>query len=84
MLILSRKSGQTFHIGEDIHITITEVSGDKVKIGIEAPRQMSVLRDELVQVKTSNLEAVAAADKTALRSLAANLKQKEKNKTPNP
>lgn len=75
MLVLTRKNGQSFHIGDDIHITITEVSGDKVKIGIEAPKNLSILRDELVQIIDSN-RAAANTDNSAVASLAASLKLK--------
>ncbi|MFV0498299.1 MAG: carbon storage regulator CsrA [Candidatus Fimivivens sp.] len=75
MLVISRKSGQTFHIGDNIHITITEISGDKVKIGIEAPQELSVLRDELLQTIRSNADAAHRVDNNAVHMLAANLKQ---------
>lgn len=47
MLVLSRKPGEQVYVGNDIIITVTEVSGGKVKIGIEAPRRLPVLRGEL-------------------------------------
>lgn len=75
MLVISRKTGQMFHIGDNIHITITEISGDKVKIGIDAPLEMNVLRDELLQTIKSNVAAVYKADNGAVHSLAASLKQ---------
>lgn len=75
MLVLSRKCGQAFHIGNDIHITITEISGDKVKIGIEAPRELNILRDELLQIISSNVAAVTKADNEVVHSLAASLKK---------
>ena len=40
MLVISRKPGESFLIGEDIEITVFEVSGDKVKLGISAPRDI--------------------------------------------
>ncbi|MPM93289.1 Carbon storage regulator [bioreactor metagenome] len=83
MLVISRKSGQTFHIGDHIHITITEISGDKVKIGIDAPLELNVLRDELLQTIKSNVAAVHKADNSAVHSLAASLKQiSQQNKKP--
>lgn len=74
MLVISRKNGQTFHIGDNIHITITEISGDKVKIGIDAPLELNVLRDELLQTIKSNTAAVTKADNSAVHNLAASLK----------
>jgi len=47
MLVLSRKEDERIRIGESIVITIVGISGDKVKIGIEAPREVLVLREEL-------------------------------------
>ena len=47
MLVLSRKEDERIRIGESIVITIVGISGDKVKIGIEAPRDVLVLREEL-------------------------------------
>ena len=47
MLVLSRKEAQKIRLGDDIVITILKMGGDKVRLGIDAPRDMLVLRDEL-------------------------------------
>lgn len=47
MLILTRRSGEAINIGADIELTVLEVSGDHVRLGIQAPRHVSVLRKEL-------------------------------------
>ena len=47
MLVLSRKESQKIRLGDSIVITVVRVAGDKVRLGIEAPRDMVVLRDEL-------------------------------------
>jgi carbon storage regulator len=47
MLVLSRKSGEKFWIGENIAITVVRISGGGVRIGIEAPEELVVVRDEL-------------------------------------
>ena len=47
MLVLSRKCGEKIVIRDDIIITITEIRGDKVRIGIEAPKEISVHRQEV-------------------------------------
>ena len=73
MLILSRKCGQVLHIGDDIHITIAEIQGDKVKIGIDAPREMNIARDELLQVVSANIVAVHKVQNASVKSLAAQL-----------
>ena len=59
MLILTRKTGETIWINDDIEITINEIKGDQVKIGINAPRTMEILRGELrTEVSSQNTEAV--------------------------
>lgn len=47
MLILNRKIGESIIIGEDIEITILEVDEKRVKIGIDAPRDINILRKEI-------------------------------------
>jgi len=47
MLVLSRKANQKIRLGERIVVTVVRVSGDRVRLGIEAPRDLRVLRDEL-------------------------------------
>jgi carbon storage regulator len=47
MLVLSRKQNERIRVGDSIVVTIVRVSGDKVRIGIEAPAHVRVLRDEL-------------------------------------
>ena len=47
MLVLSRRENQRIKLGDSIILTIVRVSGDKVRLGIDAPANMLVLRDEL-------------------------------------
>ena len=47
MLVLSRKESQRIRLGDSIVITVVHLGGDKVRLGIEAPKEMLVLRDEL-------------------------------------
>lgn len=47
MLVLSRKQNERIRVGDSVVVTIVRVSGDKVRIGIEAPPEVRVLRDEL-------------------------------------
>ncbi|MFS0575534.1 carbon storage regulator CsrA [Sporosarcina sp. 179-K 3D1 HS] len=59
MLVLSRKANDTIQIGDDIEIRILEVRGDTVRIGIEAPKSVDILRGELVQsISDTNTEAI--------------------------
>ncbi len=58
MLILTRKSGEGIRIGEDIRIVIVEVKGNHVRIGIEAPKDMQVHRDEVYEkIRQENINA---------------------------
>lgn len=60
MLVLSRKTNETIKIGDDIELRIIEVKGETVRIGIEAPKSVDILRGELVQsISESNTEATA-------------------------
>ena len=47
MLVLSRKVGERIWIGEDISITVVRITGGGVRLGIEAPSEMPVVREEL-------------------------------------
>ncbi|TWU30536.1 carbon storage regulator [Bythopirellula polymerisocia] len=47
MLVLGRKEEQTIQIGNDIRVTILRIKGNSVSVGIEAPEQVLILRDEL-------------------------------------
>ena len=58
MLALSRKPGESVIIGNDIEITILEVKGEQVKVGIKAPQSIAIYRKELFeQIQESNREA---------------------------
>ena len=70
MLVLSRKEGQSFLLGDDIEVTLLEISGDKAKIAIGAPKSVQILRKELLEVKEANVEsAVASFDPRRLPKL---------------
>ncbi|MDX9916870.1 MAG: carbon storage regulator CsrA [Gudongella sp.] len=63
MLVLNRKVGESIMLGDDIEIKILEIADGKLKIGIEAPRKMSILRKEIYdQVAEENRKA-AQTDK---------------------
>jgi carbon storage regulator len=48
MLVLSRKSGEKITIGSDIVVTVIAVRGEKVKVGLDAPREVAIRRNELM------------------------------------
>ncbi len=59
MLILSRKIGQSLVIGEQVVVRVLEVSGDNVKIGVEAPRDIPVHRQEIFEAIKEENQAAA-------------------------
>ena len=69
MLVLSRKESQRIRLGDSIVITIVKISGDKVRVGIEAPSNVLVLRDELEAHKPSTVakELTPSDEAAALR-----------------
>lgn len=69
MLVLHRKKGESLIINENIKITIVEVSGEKVKISVEAPREIPVLRSELVNAAESNKEAAGNENKISVTDI---------------
>ena len=50
MLVLSRKSTESIHIGDSVVVTVLEIRSNKVRIGIDAPKEIHVLRSELQDV----------------------------------
>ena len=62
MLVLARHSGETIVIGDSIEITVIEVQGDKVKIGINAPKDIPVMRKELLEAASCANEQAASPD----------------------
>ncbi|GIG30644.1 carbon storage regulator CsrA [Cellulomonas marina] len=73
MLVLSRRVGERLLIGDGIVVTVIEVRGDGVRLGIDAPREVRVHRAEVLEAVTAaNVDAGAADDATAaaLRALA--------------
>lgn len=62
MLVLTRRANQSIRIGDDIVITVVEMRGDQVRLGIEAPRSVAIHRTEvLAQVERENAEAAQTA-----------------------
>lgn len=77
MLVLSRRLGESVVIGDDVTITILEVRGDVVRVGIDAPRSVKVQRAELLaEVEDTNRAAASPSDDAV-----ANLSQALKRRT---
>ena len=70
MLALSRKKNEAIIINNNIEITVLEIKGEQVKIGINAPKEVPVYRKEVyIQIQESNQEATNAAGIDSLKSL---------------
>jgi carbon storage regulator len=66
VLVLSRKPEQSLHLGDNITVTVLAIDGDRVKLGIQAPRSVSVLRHEVFsQIQQANVAAAAMGGATA-------------------
>ena len=71
MLVLTRRIGESVLIGDDVEVTILDIKGDSIRVGINAPRETRIQRSEIVQaVAASNAEAahVGADAEDALRA----------------
>ena len=67
MLALSRKNQEALIVNNNIEITILDIKGDQVKIGISAPKDVSIYRKEVyLQIQESNKEAMSDNDFSAL------------------
>ncbi|MDR2600694.1 MAG: carbon storage regulator CsrA, partial [Oscillospiraceae bacterium] len=61
MLVLSRKLNETIIIGDNIRVTLLGIDGDKIKLGVDAPRDVKVFREELLEAtKSTNVQALGA------------------------
>lgn len=69
MLALTRKVGETILIGDRIRITIAAVEGDKVRIGIDAPKELTILRQELVDAVRDENKAAVTVNMEALTDI---------------
>ncbi|HON17490.1 MAG TPA: carbon storage regulator CsrA [Spirochaetota bacterium] len=71
MLVLARKLNESIMIGDDIEVVVIDIKGDQVKLGIKAPKKITVHRKEIYQeIKQENIAAVESEfDPTKLRDL---------------
>ncbi|MAT71706.1 MAG: carbon storage regulator [Planctomycetaceae bacterium] len=63
MLVLSRKVGEKIHVGDGIVVEVRRIAGNRVTLAVEAPREMRILRGELLQA-AKEFEAEAAEDES--------------------
>ena len=62
MLVLTRKANQSIMIGDNIEISVLSVMGEKVRLGIQAPREVPVFRKEVfLEIQTQNVEAAQSS-----------------------
>lgn len=71
MLVLTRKEGEALRIGTEMRVVVLGISGGSVRIGIEAPRELTVLREEVHErMVAANREAAATSSRLDLESMA--------------
>ncbi len=73
MLVLSRRVGESIVIGDEVTVTVLEVRGDVVRVGIDAPRSVAVHRAELLRELEETNRAAASPSEDAIASLARHL-----------
>jgi carbon storage regulator len=79
MLILTRKTGEKIAIGDNISICVIEVGKGYVKLGIDAPENITILRQEVIdRIREENIQA-AISDNEGLMKAVTFLKQEKKN-----
>lgn len=70
MLALTRKKGETIVIGDEIEVVVIGISGEQVKLGIVAPKHISVHRKEIYeQIQKENIQAAANTSVSAVKGL---------------
>ena len=70
MLALTRKKGESLVINNNIEVTILEIRGDQIKLGISAPRDVSIYRKEVyLQIQEENKAALETKNAEALKNL---------------
>jgi carbon storage regulator len=81
MLVLTRKSNQSIMIGDDIEVSVLAIMGEKVRIGIEAPRSVPVFRKE-VYLEIRQDSSKPEEDREAVDKAFEELQSKEPDKKP--
>jgi len=77
MLVIKRKETESILIGDDIEIIISEISSGKVKICINAPKEIKISRKELVETCDFNIAASEKTNRESINSLKAKLKSQK-------
>jgi len=69
MLVITRKTDEGLVIADNIEITVLEIGKDRVKIGVNAPKDIKIIRYELLAAQNANEEAAKAVSQNALQAL---------------
>ena len=79
MLVINRKSNESIIIGDNIEIIISEIDGDRVKVCIDAPKEISIVRKELLEAREVNKQSdnKLSENMKNLKALAENFKKKK-------
>jgi len=75
MLVIRRRVGEAFFVGDNVQIRIVELNAHRVVLGIEAPPEVSILRQEIRQAAEQNQQAARTISPTMAVALAAQLRQ---------
>ncbi len=57
MLVIRRRANESFSIGDSVEVVILEIEGSQVKLGIRAPREIAILRSEVIETRRANQKA---------------------------
>ncbi len=74
MLVITRKNGEGLRIGENVRLTVVDTSKDRVKIGIDAPGDVRIIREELFDTERFNISAALNKPAADLLSIIKNQK----------
>jgi len=75
MLVIRRRAGESVFIGDEVEIEILEVTGSQVKLGIRAPKHITVLRKEVLHTRAANLAASQPISHTSLEDVLERLRR---------
>jgi len=79
MLVLTRKLGESIRINDDIIVKVVDLDGRHVKLGIEAPRHISVNREEIYERIQRENKAASGAKDQSLKNIASALRDKQQS-----
>ena len=74
MLVIRRRAGEGFLIGDSIEVDILEIDGNQVKIGIRAPRETAILRREIAATRDTNLDSAQEVETNVIEEASKRLR----------